>query len=45
MSVSGIDAITFGASDLATCRKFFSDWGLSLVSEAAQEGVSSFSVQ
>ena len=37
MSVSGIDAITFGASDLATCRKFFSDWGLSLVSEAAQE--------
>lgn len=37
MSVSGIDAITFGASDLATCRKFFADWGLSLVSESAQE--------
>lgn len=37
MSVSGIDAITFGASDLATCRKFFADWGLSLVSEGAQE--------
>ncbi|MFO1193547.1 MAG: VOC family protein [Rhodoferax sp.] len=37
MSVSGIDAITFGASDLATCRRFFADWGLSLVSETAQE--------
>jgi len=37
MSVSGIDAITFGASDLATCRKFFTDWGLSLVSQAAQQ--------
>ena len=37
MSVSGIDAITFGASDLATCRRFFGDWGLSLVSEGAQE--------
>ena len=37
MSVSGIDAITFGASDLATCRKFFADWGLSQVSESAAE--------
>ncbi len=36
MSVSGIDAITFGASDLPACRKFFLDWGLRLVSEDAQ---------
>ena len=33
MSVSGIDEITFGASDLAACRKFFQDWGLTLHSE------------
>ena len=37
MSVSGIDAITFGASDLPACRKFFQDWGLRLVSDDAQE--------
>ena len=37
MSVSGIDAITFGASDLPACRKFFQDWGLRLVSDGAQE--------
>ena len=30
-------AITFGASDLAPCRRFFSDWGLTLVSDSAQE--------
>jgi catechol 2,3-dioxygenase-like lactoylglutathione lyase family enzyme len=36
MSVSGIDAITFGASDLVACRKFFIDWGLRLVSEDAR---------
>ncbi len=35
MSVSGIDEITFGASDLAACRKFFQDWGLTLHSEDA----------
>ena len=35
MSVSGIDAITFGAGDLPACRKFFLDWGLHLVSEDA----------
>ncbi|MFZ3118745.1 MAG: VOC family protein [Variovorax sp.] len=37
MSVLGIDQITYGADDLPTCRKFFSDWGLALVREAADE--------
>lgn len=35
MSVLGIDEITYGADDLATCRKFFQDWGLQLVREDA----------
>jgi len=35
MSVLGIDEITYGADDLATCRKFFQDWGLNLVDEAS----------
>jgi catechol 2,3-dioxygenase-like lactoylglutathione lyase family enzyme len=33
MSVLGIDEITYGADDLATCRRFFQDWGLQLVEE------------
>ena len=37
MSVLGIDQITYGADDLATCRTFFQDWGLTLKSEAADE--------
>ncbi|MBA2964951.1 MULTISPECIES: VOC family protein [Ramlibacter] len=37
MSVLGIDEVTFGAADLATCRNFFQDWGLALRSEAADE--------
>lgn len=37
MSVLGIDEITFGASDLATCRRFFLDWGLAPVSETVDE--------
>ena len=37
MSVLGIDEITFGTSDLPRCRQFLLDWGLSLVSESAQE--------
>lgn len=37
MSVSGIDEITFGSGDLPTCRKFYLDWGLNLVSDTAQE--------
>jgi catechol 2,3-dioxygenase-like lactoylglutathione lyase family enzyme len=35
MSILGIDEITYGAQDLATCRRFFGDWGLKL---AADEG-------
>lgn len=34
MPVAGIDEITFGAASLAECRRFYLDWGLSLVSEA-----------
>ncbi len=34
MSVLGIDEVTFGASDLPTCRRFFLDWGLRLVQES-----------
>jgi catechol 2,3-dioxygenase-like lactoylglutathione lyase family enzyme len=34
MSVLGIDEITFGAADLAACRRFFLDWGLKLAAEA-----------
>ncbi len=37
MSVAGIDEITFGAANLATCRQFFLDWGLQLVAQTAQE--------
>lgn len=33
MSVLGIDEITYGADDLATCRKFYADWGLALVQD------------
>ena len=37
MNLQGIDEITFGATDLAQCRKFFQDWGLTLAQEAADE--------
>ncbi|MDB5892562.1 MAG: Glyoxalase/bleomycin resistance protein/dioxygenase [Rhodoferax sp.] len=37
MSVLGIDEITYGADDLPTCRRFFLDWGLHLVSESEDE--------
>jgi catechol 2,3-dioxygenase-like lactoylglutathione lyase family enzyme len=33
MSIYGIDGITYGAQDLSTCRRFFLDWGLTLVRE------------
>jgi catechol 2,3-dioxygenase-like lactoylglutathione lyase family enzyme len=33
MTILGIDEITYGASDLATCRRFFGDWGLKLVED------------
>ena len=36
MDVIGIDEITYGADDFDTCRKFFSDWGLSLSSETPE---------
>jgi catechol 2,3-dioxygenase-like lactoylglutathione lyase family enzyme len=34
MSILGIDRITYGVADVATCRKFFLDWGLKLVHES-----------
>lgn len=37
MNLQGIDEVTFGAADLAKCRQFFQDWGLTLVSEGPQE--------
>jgi len=36
MDVLGIDEITYGADDLPACKQFFSDWGMTLVSETAQ---------
>ncbi|MDZ3993421.1 hypothetical protein PspTeo4_25520 [Pseudomonas sp. Teo4] len=37
MSVLGIDEVTYGVEDLATCARFFADWGLTQVSEQADE--------
>lgn len=37
MSIQGIDQITYGSADLPTCRRFFDDWGLALVSESDAE--------
>ncbi|RII82182.1 VOC family protein [Neopusillimonas maritima] len=37
MKVIGIDEITYGANDFDTCKKFFSDWGLSLTNESASK--------
>jgi catechol-2,3-dioxygenase len=37
MTILGIDQITFGAQDLPTCRRFFADWGLALVTEDPQQ--------
>ncbi len=34
MSILGIDQITYGVDDLATCKRFFLDWGLALTEEA-----------
>lgn len=33
MSILGIDQITYGVDDRATCRRFFLDWGLDLIEE------------
>jgi catechol 2,3-dioxygenase-like lactoylglutathione lyase family enzyme len=35
MTILGIDEITYGCEDLATCRSFFSDWGLRFTGEQA----------
>lgn len=35
MSVLGIDQITYGVDDLATCERFMRDWGLTLVQQTA----------
>lgn len=34
MAVLGIDEVTYRADDLPTCKRFFLDWGLKLVSES-----------
>jgi len=36
MTVTGIDEITFASRELAACRQFFLDWGLSLAEETPQ---------
>jgi catechol 2,3-dioxygenase-like lactoylglutathione lyase family enzyme len=36
MTILGIDEITYGANDLDTCRRFFTDWGLKLAEDARQ---------
>jgi catechol-2,3-dioxygenase len=33
VSITGIDRVTFGVEDLAACRRFYLDWGLTLVGE------------
>jgi catechol 2,3-dioxygenase-like lactoylglutathione lyase family enzyme len=33
MRIEGIDEITYGVEDFDTCKRFFADWGLELVSE------------
>jgi catechol-2,3-dioxygenase len=35
MSIEGIDRITYGVEDLDGCKRFFLDWGLTLVREDA----------
>jgi len=34
MDVLGIDEITYGADDLPACKKFFADWGMTLVQDS-----------
>ncbi len=36
MDVLGIDEITYGADDLPLCKRFFSDWGMTLVQDSEQ---------
>ncbi len=35
MTILGIDEIRYGAGDLATCKRFFGDWGLTLTEETS----------
>lgn len=35
MTILGIEQITYGVTDLETCRRFFADWGLTEVSDPA----------
>ncbi len=37
MSILGIDAIRYASADLATCRRFFTDWGLKPVADDGGE--------
>lgn len=39
MSVLGIDQITYGVEDIATCERFMRDWGLTLVESRPDERV------
>ena len=34
LTLLGIEGITFGAPDLPTCKRFFGDWGLTLIGES-----------
>ncbi len=36
MTILGIDEVSYGAADLATCKRFFSDWGLELTEDTSQ---------
>ena len=36
MAILGVEEISYGADDLSVCRKFFLDWGLTLVAESAE---------
>lgn len=36
MSITGIDRITHGVEDMDACRRFFLDWGLTLVGEGPE---------
>ena len=37
MAVLGIDEVTYRSEDLANCKQFFLDWGLTLIREASDE--------
>jgi len=39
MSITGIDSITYGVEDVASCRQFFLDWGLELAREDGERVV------